>query len=33
MRDYRLYLQEILTAMGAARSFVEGMDFEDVCSR
>ena len=28
MRDYRLYLQEILTAMGAARSFVEGMDFD-----
>ena len=28
MRDYRLYLQDIFTAMGTAQSFVEGMDFE-----
>ena len=28
MRDYRLYLQDISKAMVAARSFVEGMDFE-----
>ena len=28
MRDYRLYLQDIFTAMGTAQSFVEGMDFD-----
>ena len=28
MRDYRLYLQDIFTAMDTAQSFVEGMDFE-----
>ena len=28
MRGYRLYLQDIFTAMGTAQSFVEGMDFE-----
>ena len=28
MRDYRLYLQDIFTAMGTAQSFVECLDFE-----
>lgn len=29
MRDYRLYLEDILHAMESAEAFVEGMDFED----
>ena len=28
MRNYRLYLKDILEAMVAAQSFVEGMDFD-----
>ena len=28
MRDYRLYLKDIFEAMGAAQTFVEGIDFE-----
>jgi len=29
MRDYRLYLEDILHAMESAEAFVEGMDFDD----
>jgi len=28
MRDYRLYLKDILTAIESIEAFVEGMDFE-----
>ena len=28
MRDYRLYLEDILDAMESAEAFVEGMDFD-----
>ena len=29
MRDYRLFLKDIINAMEAIESFVEGMNFED----
>ena len=29
MRDYRLFLKDVINAMEAIESFVEGMDFED----
>ena len=29
MRDYRLYLKDILSAMEAIEKFTQGMDFED----
>lgn len=29
MRDYKIYLNDILDAMGRIEEFVEGMDFED----
>lgn len=29
MREYRLYLEEILRAMESAETFIEGMDFDD----
>ena len=28
MRNYRLYLKDIFEAMGAAQTFIEGMDFD-----
>ncbi len=32
MRDYRLYLKDILAAMESIETFVEGMDFETFCA-
>ncbi|RMF38668.1 MAG: DUF86 domain-containing protein [Chloroflexi bacterium] len=32
MRDYRLYLKDILAAMESIETFVEGMDFEAFCA-
>jgi uncharacterized protein with HEPN domain len=32
MRDYRLYLKDILSAMDSIQAFVEGMNFDDFSS-
>ncbi|MBW1698408.1 MAG: DUF86 domain-containing protein [Deltaproteobacteria bacterium] len=32
MRDYRLYLRDILSAMDSIEAFVEGMTFEEFCA-
>ena len=31
MRDYKLYLKDILTASNAILHFIDGMDFEQFC--
>ena len=32
MRDYRLYLKDILSAMDSIEAFVEGMSFAEFCA-